>query len=76
MVQKMKCPVCGSNKNLLTKKHDWVELECENCGTQWTKCDAGSKVIRIPIPRPKQRGWMRMSDQNEYLIYIRRKWKK
>lgn len=35
-----------------------------------------SKVIRIPIPKPKQRGWQFIGIQDNELVYIRRKWKK
>ncbi len=38
-----------------------------------------TKVIRIPLPRPKQRGWQFIGIQNNCgkleLVYIRRRWK-
>ncbi len=41
-----------------------------------SKDQGGLKVIRIPIPKPKQKGWRLMDVQGKELIYIRRSWEK
>jgi len=34
------------------------------------------KILRFPIPKPKQRGWQFLGIQGNNLVYIRRKWTK
>ena len=35
-----------------------------------------TKVIRIPLPKPKQKGWKFIGIQGKELVYIRRTWDK
>jgi hypothetical protein len=53
------------------KQQITVEAEVFN-----NPANGGPKVIRIKMPKPRQKGWQFIGLQGDELVFIRRKWAK